>query len=82
MVKMTIPPFKALPRNPCIWIEKAIGCYGEECNRVWLDEHGELVELVPHYHLKEGEPGAATICYAIGDNLPPQDPYAPAHASY
>ena len=66
------------PDDPRIQIELAIDCDGAGCNLSFYDDQGSLVDLPPHYHLTESQPGCGSRTYAIGGELP-EDIYEPAH---
>ena len=79
MPKLGVGPILPFPKNPSVRIDLACDCNGEECDRVWLDGEDEPVELPAHFHLIESEPGAETVCHAIGGELPPPSAFEPSH---
>jgi hypothetical protein len=79
MFKISFPKSQFIPpTNPNLRIESAIDCDGSECGRAVPNEDGSLIDLPPHYHLVESEPGAWTRSYAFGGDLP-EDQYEPSH---
>ena len=58
------------PADPVLRIEPEIDCDGSECGCALTDEHGNLIDLPPHFHLVESEPGAWTRRYPVGGDLP------------
>jgi hypothetical protein len=58
------------PTEPLIRLEPAMDCDGSECGIAINDEAGNLIDLPPHYHIVESQPGAWTRNYAIGGELP------------
>lgn len=49
------------PTDPLTRIESAIGCDGSECGLVTcIVEGASPVDILPHFHLVESEPGAWT----------------------
>jgi hypothetical protein len=81
MAKLGVGPILPFPKNPSIRIEIVYGgCYGEECIRAHSGIPTEkLVELAPHFHLLEAESGTSGACYAVGGDLPPEDPFEFSH---
>jgi len=80
MLKLDVASILPYPTDARIWIEPALDCNGEECDRTWFDSDGQPLDLAPHFHLMESEPGAATVCYAIDGKLPPADAYETSHS--
>lgn len=81
VAKLGVDPIPPFPKSPSVRIEVVRGgCYGEECNRAHSGiPTEELVELSPHFHLIETEPGTSGACYAVGGDLPSEDPYEFSH---
>jgi len=80
MAKLRVGPILPFPTNPLIRIEVVWGgCYGEECNRAHSSVPTEELVEQPHFHLVETESGTSGACYAVGGNLPPEDPYEFSH---
>jgi hypothetical protein len=66
------------PTEPFVGLEPAIDCDGSECGIGIHDEDGTLIDLPPHFHTVESQPGAWTRRYPIGGKLP-ADFYQPSH---
>ena len=71
MFRLSVPISQTIaPKDPFTRIEPVVDCDGSECGCAIYDHDGNLIELPPHFHLVESEPGAWTRKYAMGGELP------------
>jgi hypothetical protein len=80
MFKISFPRSAFIsPTDPLLHVEPAIDCDGSECGIAIYDEQSDsLIDLPPHFHLVESQPGAWTRRYPMGGDLP-QSQFEPSH---
>ena len=68
MLKLELPEQQIiLPTEPSVRLEPAIDCHGSICHiGIYDDEDGEVIDISPHFHIVENEPGVGTRSYAKG----------------